>query len=91
MTRVILYLIAAVLIISLLRSVIGILSKAAADLFGPPASAPGPRAGNPPTAEALKKDPVCGTFIAPSTAVRKTVGSQTFFFCSPECRDKFRG
>ena len=93
MTRLILYLIAAVLIISLLRSVIGIISKGVADLFSPSSqpSGAGARASSVPSAEALKKDPVCGTFIAPSTAIRKTVGSQTYFFCSPECRDKFRG
>jgi YHS domain-containing protein len=39
----------------------------------------------------LKKDPVCGTFIAPSTAVRKMLGGETYYFCSAQCRDKFRG
>ena len=39
--------------------------------------------------EALKKDPVCGTFVAPSTAVQKEKDGQTYFFCSPTCRDKF--
>jgi uncharacterized protein len=91
--RTLLYLIAAVLIISLLRSVIGVILKGFADLFAPQAGAQGqrPRTHTLPTQDALKKDPVCGTFIAASTALQKTVGGETFYFCSPECRDKFRG
>ena len=89
MTRAILYLIAFVLVIGVARSVIGIVSKGFADLFNPASSpAPGPRI---PTSEALKKDPVCGTFIGASTALHKTVGGTTYYFCSVECRDKFRG
>ncbi|HEY4361983.1 MAG TPA: YHS domain-containing protein [Bryobacteraceae bacterium] len=94
MTRAILYLIAFVLIIGVARSVLGIIAKGFSDLFGTAASGqpgPGPRSAPLPKAEALKKDPVCGTFIAPSTAVQKTVGGQLYYFCSPECRDKFRG
>ena len=98
MTRAILYLIAFVLIIGVARSVLGIIAKGFADIFGaatgqsnPTQAGQGPRAAPLPKTEALKKDPVCGTFIAPSTAVQKIVGGQTFFFCSPECRDKFRG
>ena len=44
-----------------------------------------------PISEALKKDPVCGTFIGASTSLHKTVGGVTYYFCSAECRDKFRG
>lgn len=86
MTRAILYLIAFVLVISVLRSVLGIIFKALSGLFGEaqPASAPH-------NVEQLKKDPVCGTFVPPSTAVQKTVGGETYYFCSATCRDKFRG
>jgi YHS domain-containing protein len=93
-TRAILYLIAFVLIIGVARSVLGIIAKGFADIFGSAASGQtgaGPRAAPLPKSEALKKDPVCGTFIAPSAAVQKTVGGQTYYFCSAECRDKFRG
>jgi hypothetical protein len=34
----------------------------------------------------LIKDPVCGTYVAEETAVR----ANGQFFCSDECRDKFR-
>jgi YHS domain-containing protein len=92
----ILYLIAGVLILAVLRSIIGVVMKGAADFFSTPSSpgsqppALGARTASIPTAEALKKDPVCGTYLAPSSAVQKTVGGVTYYFCSKECRDKFR-
>jgi YHS domain-containing protein len=88
-TRAILYLIAFVLVIGVARSVMGIIFKGFADLINPASSRdPEPRI---PTSDALKKDPVCGTFIGASTALHKTVGGATYYFCSTECRDKFRG
>jgi YHS domain-containing protein len=95
-TETILYLIAGVLILGVLRSVIGVVLKGVGEFFGtPPPPGPGQpgaqsRTASIPTAEALKKDPVCGTYLAPSSAVQKTVGGVTYYFCSPECRDKFR-
>jgi YHS domain-containing protein len=88
----ILYLIAGVLILGVLRSVIGVVLKGFGDLFSTPPSQPDPsaRTASIPSAEALKKDPVCGTYLAPSSAVQKTVGRVTYYFCSAECRDKFR-
>jgi YHS domain-containing protein len=38
----------------------------------------------------LIRDPVCGTFVAPSTARSLTSGGQTHYFCSEECRVKFQ-
>jgi YHS domain-containing protein len=91
----ILYVIAIVLGLGVLRSVIGVVLKGLGDFFSTPSSSsgpgqPGPRAQTIPATEALKKDPVCGTYLAPSSAIRKTVGGVTYYFCSPECRDKFR-
>jgi YHS domain-containing protein len=37
----------------------------------------------------LKKDPVCGTFVSAATAMQKSKGGETYYFCSAECRDKF--
>lgn len=97
MSETILYLIAAVLIAGVLRSVIGVVLKGFGDFFSNSSSPSGPgqsgsrsRSASIPTAEALKKDPVCGTYLAPSSAVQKTVGGVTYYFCSTECRDKFR-
>ena len=89
MFRAILYLIAIVLIISVVRSVVGIITKAISGLADPPKS-PGNRA-SVPTGGELKKDPVCGTFIATQTALTKSVGGTTYYFCSSECREKFKG
>ena len=90
MTRAVLYIIVAVLVISLLRGVIGSLAKGFGDFINPapPASA---RRPSVPAGGELKKDPVCGTFISTSTALFKKAGGETYYFCSAECRDKFKG
>jgi len=87
--RLILEAVIAVLVISMLRSVIGIVAKA---LFQPAVrpSAEGPRRPPTPFGGELKKDPVCGTYISIATAVQKRIGTETYYFCSPECREKFR-
>jgi YHS domain-containing protein len=89
--RALLYLVVSILIISVLRSIIGVITKGFAELFSPSApaetAAPGARK---PAVESLKKDPVCGTFIAPSSAVQKSVGGSIYYFCSTGCRDKFQ-
>jgi YHS domain-containing protein len=92
MVRALAYLIASVLVIGIVRSIIGIVLKGFADLFHPPESTPtNPRASAVPAGGELKKDPVCGTFISTATAIQKRVGGETYYFCSPECRDKFKG
>jgi YHS domain-containing protein len=96
----ILWLIAFILVVGVARSVLRIVFKGFADLFNPQGSQgqnqgqgspTGARSAPLPTSDALKKDPVCGTFIAASTSLHKTVGGQTYYFCSTECRDKFQG
>jgi len=92
MIRALAYLIATVLVISVVRSIIGIVLKGFADLFHPPAASQGgPRAPAVPAGGELKKDPVCGTFISTATAIQKRAGGETYYFCSAECRDKFTG
>ena len=92
MIRALAYLIASVLVITIVRSIIGIIMKGFADLFRPPASAQrGPQPPVVPAGGELKKDPVCGTFISTGTAIQKRVGGEVYYFCSPECRDKFKG
>ena len=88
MIRAILYVIVAVLAISTLRSVIGIFARAFANFVNPtppPVRRPPVEAGGE-----LKRDPVCGTFISTATALQKTVGREVYYFCSAECREKFR-
>jgi YHS domain-containing protein len=38
----------------------------------------------------LARDPVCGTFVAPSTSLSLTSGGATHYFCSEDCRRKFK-
>lgn len=91
MIRALAYLIATVLVIGVVRSIIGIVLKGFSDLFRPPASPEsGPRSRSVPVAGELKKDPVCGTFISTSTEFQKKAGGETYYFCSAECRDKFK-
>ena len=91
MIRALAYLIASILVIGVVRSIIGIIMKGFADLFHPPAAAHTPRAPSVPAGGELRKDPVCGTFISTSTAIQKRIGGETYYFCSTECRDQFKG
>ena len=95
MFRAFLYLIVFLLVMSVVRSVLGIVSKAFSGLSNsasPQAGASGSRPpSSPPTGGELKKDPVCGTFISTATAFQKSSGGQTYYFCSTACRDKFQG
>ena len=38
----------------------------------------------------LKKDPVCGTYVSTATSLSRTVNGKILYFCSPECRDKYK-
>ena len=37
----------------------------------------------------LKKDPVCGTFVAVASSIKRNVDGQVIHFCSTACRDKY--
>ena len=39
----------------------------------------------------LVRDPVCGTFVVQHAALSVSAGGSTHYFCSEECRRKFRG
>jgi YHS domain-containing protein len=51
-----------------------------------------PRAGGgvPTRGVQMVRDPVCGTYVLPDRALMLTDGSRQVFFCSAECRDKYR-
>jgi YHS domain-containing protein len=94
MFRVIFYLLLAVAVISVLKSIVGIFLRGVAQAMKPGPDGPGARSFNqasnqvPLTGE-LKKDPVCGTYIAAASSVKETVAGQTIHFCSAQCRDKY--
>ena len=48
------------------------------------------RGGSQGPAVKLIRDPVCGTFVAPSAALSLTARGRTHYFCSQECREKFQ-
>jgi YHS domain-containing protein len=92
MFRVIFELLLTVVVLTVLKSIIGIVLKGVSQAMKP-GSAPsgsGPHPSNqvPLTGE-LKKDPVCGTYISAATSIKEKVGGQICHFCSQECRDKY--
>jgi YHS domain-containing protein len=86
LARLILFLIA----ISVIRSVISFVQRA---LAGARNSPPHVRAGAGPTASSattmLQQDPVCGTYVAVDTSLKRAVNGRVLHFCSAECRDKY--
>ena len=38
----------------------------------------------------MVRDPVCGVFVIPDSAVMITDGRRQLFFCSTNCRDRYR-
>jgi YHS domain-containing protein len=38
----------------------------------------------------MVRDPVCGTFVLPGSSVALTDGRTRVYFCSDDCRDKYR-
>src|ERR1700683_2889665 len=96
MFRAIFYLLVTVVVITVLKSIVGIVLKGVAEAMksgstaqGAGARRPGQPQGQGPLTVELKKDPVCGTYIAAATSIQEKVGGQTFHFCTPECRDKY--
>jgi YHS domain-containing protein len=39
----------------------------------------------------LVRDPMCGTWVDPTTSLGTTAGRTVHYFCSAKCRDDFRG
>lgn len=91
MFRAIFYLLFTVVIITVLRSIIGIIFKGFTSLANPKSNSQTREARGPevPLSGELKKDPACGTYIAAASSLKETVGGQTFYFCSKTCRDKY--
>jgi YHS domain-containing protein len=86
--RALAYLIFGILLLTVLRSVLGMFGQWFTNLtVGPRKPPTGPRAA--PPAQTLQKDPVCGTFVAASAELQKVRDGKTYYFCSAACRDKF--
>jgi YHS domain-containing protein len=50
----------------------------------------GPRPAGRALRDELVKDPVCETYVPRRSAVARTAGPATHYFCSTACAEKFR-
>jgi len=89
MFRAVLYIFLAIILISLLRTIIEVVRKGVSALFEPEPKEPEP--GQAPTVGELKRDPICGTYVSTAVSVKRTVEGQVLHFCSRECAEKHRG
>lgn len=89
MIRTLVYIILGIFVITILRMTIGILMRGIGEMMNQQSRA-ATRGRQPqhPIGGALKRDPVCGTFVPASTTFQKIVNGQPQYFCSAECRDK---
>jgi YHS domain-containing protein len=73
------------------RSLISGIVRAFKDASSTVTNPPGPTApGELPSAGELRKDPVCETYISVPSPWAKLVKGETVYFCSKECRDRFK-
>jgi YHS domain-containing protein len=87
MLRFLVYSLVAIFLITLVRAFIGIISRGFGELLSSGSSSqPGQ---SQPAGGELRKDPVCGVYVAESAAVKLSVKGETLYFCSPACRDKY--
>ena len=47
------------------------------------------KAPNPPLSATLHQDPVCGTYVAAESSLKRVVAGKVVHFCSAECRDQY--
>ena len=50
-----------------------------------------PRSGPPDRGVQMVRDPVCGTFLPPESAITLTDRGSVRYFCSEKCRDAYKG
>lgn len=74
--------------ISVIRSVVSFVQRAFSGSRTPPAvRSSGGTSATPATM--LQQDPVCGTYVAVDSSLKRVVNGRVLHFCSPECRDKY--
>jgi YHS domain-containing protein len=71
--------------ISVIRSVVGFVQRAFSGSRTPPRVVRG--SGTATTM--LQQDPVCGTYVAVDSSLKRVVNGRVLHFCSAECRDKY--
>jgi YHS domain-containing protein len=90
MFRAALELLFTILIIMVARAILTSVMKGIAKASAPQGSTPRTPNRGPASQPSglLHKDPVCGTYVAESTAFRRQAGGQSFYYCSEACREK---
>ena len=91
--RLVLYLLLAVVLITVVRMVVGVAVKFLGSLFSAANTVSasqqnGKPGGNIEASGELHRDPVCGTFVSENTRYQRRVSSQNFYYCSEDCRQK---
>jgi hypothetical protein len=90
MLRALIYILASIFLITLLRGVIGIITKGVAHLFEEQTPT---RAGSPSSrgefGGELFKCATCGTFATRQPSLTLTRDGQTLHFCSESCKSRF--
>jgi uncharacterized protein len=85
------FLLRYVLILLLGMLVLRALGKVLTGLIAGASPDPGRRSGPPERGVQMVRDPVCGTFLPPETAVSLAErGGAVRYFCSEKCRDAYR-
>jgi uncharacterized protein len=80
-----------VLVFLLGMLVLRALGKVLAGLIAGASPQPGRPSGPPERGVQMVRDPVCGTFLPPATAVSLTDrGGAVRYFCSEKCRDAYK-
>ena len=91
MFRGLLYLILFTLAVSVIKAVAGIIAKTFSESASTSAErGPSRSRSSSRIVGELRKDPVCGTFVSTATAIQHKTGGELYYFCSADCRDKFR-
>jgi YHS domain-containing protein len=71
------------------RQVVALIVRAFSQLAGESGGSSAPERRAQAGGE-LKKDPVCGTFVAAASSIKRNVDGEVVHFCSTTCRDKYR-
>lgn len=80
------FILLSILLTLLLRAVMRLWRGMVQGLRDPGATA----SRSPQRGVQMVRDPVCGTFVVPGRAVALLAGPDRLYFCSADCRDKYR-
>jgi YHS domain-containing protein len=85
------FILLSLLLTFLLRAVLRLWAGLVQGMQGPQQTTEPPRGGRAPQRSVhMARDPICGTFVVPERALALASGTEQLYFCSAECRDKYR-